>query len=64
MLVMDIDNFKVINDKYGYKTGDQVLTDLVSLIQKIQFGKAWLAARWGGEEFVIGFSLKIRYLIQ
>lgn len=54
MLVMDIDNFKVINDKYGHKTGDQVLTDLVSLIQKI-IRESDIMARWGGEEFVIVF---------
>lgn len=54
MLVMDIDNFKVINDQYGHKTGDLVLTNLVSLMHKM-IRESDIMARWGGEEFVIIF---------
>lgn len=54
MLVMDIDNFKVVNDQYGHKVGDQVLIRLVALVQKM-IRESDIMARWGGEEFVIVF---------
>lgn len=54
MLVLDIDNFKVVNDRYGHKVGDQVLIGLVTLVQNI-IRESDIMARWGGEEFVIVF---------
>ncbi len=50
-IIMDIDYFKKINDKYGHSTGDLVLIDLAKLITK-QFNDCFIS-RWGGEEFLI-----------
>jgi diguanylate cyclase (GGDEF)-like protein/PAS domain S-box-containing protein len=52
VLMIDIDNFKSINDNFGHQAGDQVLVELAQ-----RLGKAVRSAdpvvRWGGEEFVI-----------
>ncbi len=50
-LVLDIDHFKDINDRYGHETGDRVLEDVASIIQA-QLRTQDLIARWGGEEFL------------
>jgi len=54
MLIIDIDNFKQINDTYGHKQGDEVLQKLGIIIAKT-IRKTDLAFRYGGEEFVILF---------
>ncbi|MFA5576374.1 MAG: diguanylate cyclase [Tissierellaceae bacterium] len=55
ILMLDIDHFKMVNDSYGHKKGDQVLKELTGLISKnIRAGDVF--ARWGGEEFVILLS--------
>ncbi len=55
LLLLDIDNFKAINDQHGHSTGDDVLTRFSALLQaQIRGGDA--AGRWGGEEFVIALS--------
>jgi diguanylate cyclase (GGDEF)-like protein len=51
--MMDIDNFKKINDTYGHQVGDKVLCEMTSNINSaIRSGLDWLA-RYGGEEFVL-----------
>lgn len=52
LIVGDVDHFKMFNDKFGHKVGDQVLALVAGLIKKNVKGKD-LAARYGGEEFVI-----------
>ncbi|MGQ8365304.1 GGDEF domain-containing protein [Glaciecola sp. 1036] len=55
ILVIDVDFFKSINDKYGHDVGDRVLEELGVLIQqKTRAGD--LVTRWGGEEFVVIFE--------
>jgi diguanylate cyclase (GGDEF)-like protein len=49
-LVIDIDNFKSINDKYGHDVGDQVLIHLAGLLRALS-GTESCFARLGGEEF-------------
>ncbi|MFV0465264.1 MAG: GGDEF domain-containing protein [Lachnospiraceae bacterium] len=52
LVVMDIDNFKKVNDRYGHPAADLVLIRLASLLdEKMVWPNA--AARWGGEEFII-----------
>ncbi len=50
-LVMDIDNFKSINDRWGHAAGDKVLQEFVTRVQSV-LGRTVLFARLGGEEFV------------
>lgn len=52
VILIDLDNFKLINDKYGHPFGDQVLKNFSELIVS-QMGHRQLAARLGGEEFMI-----------
>ena len=53
--LLDVDNFKKINDRYGHLVGDEVLTTLTRTIQK-RIRKSDKLCRYGGEEFLIYFS--------
>jgi len=53
--MLDIDNFKKINDEFGHLIGDNVLTDIVRIIKTALFERDILC-RYGGEEFVILFT--------
>lgn len=51
VLMVDVDNFKSINDTYGHQQGDVVLTELSRLLrEKTRTTDVW--ARYGGEEFI------------
>ncbi len=52
IIILDIDNLKDINDKYGHKKGDEVLKIVAYLIRK-NIRKSDIASRFGGDEFVI-----------
>ena len=52
LILLDIDNFKVVNDTYGHVVGDGVLRILVSRIRHT-LRKNVVVARYGGEEFII-----------
>ncbi len=49
--MIDIDNFKSINDKYGHSAGDEVLIKVSEAIELTC--KDCIVSRWGGEEFLI-----------
>ena len=52
VLFIDIDDFKVFNDRHGHAVGDQVLVSLAQLIRSvIRAGDKVI--RYGGEEFVV-----------
>ncbi|SDM27124.1 diguanylate cyclase [Bacillus sp. OK048] len=51
-ILMDIDNFKEINDTFGHQVGDDVIIQVAKLIQKNIRGND-VGARWGGEELAI-----------
>lgn len=52
IIMLDIDNFKSINDTYGHDIGDKVITALANELFT-STRKSDIAARWGGEEFLI-----------
>lgn len=51
LLVMDVDHFKQINDRYGHKAGDKAL-QLIARVLRRNLRDADFLARYGGEEFV------------
>jgi diguanylate cyclase (GGDEF)-like protein len=51
-ILIDIDNFKQINDTYGHQVGDEVLIQVANLI-KMNIRETDIGARWGGEELAI-----------
>ncbi len=52
LLLIDIDNFKLVNDLFGHSAGDRLLVDLSEMIRAVLPTGA-LAARLGGDEVVI-----------
>jgi diguanylate cyclase (GGDEF)-like protein len=52
LLILDIDDFKHVNDTYGHLAGDDVLRQLGQILTRHRRGND-IAARYGGEEFVI-----------
>ncbi|WP_242655897.1 GGDEF domain-containing protein [Desulfofundulus australicus] len=54
VLMMDVDNFKTINDCYGHPVGDMVLKKVGELLRH-QVRKDDLVGRYGGDEFVLFF---------
>ena len=58
ILVLDIDNFKLINDRYGHAAGDKCLKEIGLLIKNI-YGKYGLCYRTGGDEFCVIVSKEL-----
>jgi diguanylate cyclase (GGDEF)-like protein len=52
VMILDIDNFKQVNDTYGHATGDEAIKLLAATIKSI-IRTADVAARFGGDEFVV-----------
>ena len=50
-LMIDIDHFKSINDRFGHEAGDQVIKSVASIVQRAVHDSG-LAFRYGGEEFL------------
>lgn len=53
VLMIDVDHFKRYNDAYGHLAGDDVLKQVARVIQEGSTRSTDLAARFGGEEFVV-----------
>ncbi|MGB9708307.1 MAG: GGDEF domain-containing protein [Candidatus Pacearchaeota archaeon] len=51
-IILDIDNFKSYNDKYGHLQGDMALKTVTKIVQKL-IRKEDFVARYGGEEFIM-----------
>jgi diguanylate cyclase (GGDEF)-like protein len=56
IILLDIDFFKKINDRYGHNAGDSVLISLAQVLQK-NIRSDNIVSRWGGEEFLITCSV-------
>ncbi|WP_438311511.1 sensor domain-containing diguanylate cyclase [Sporosarcina sp. FA9] len=52
LILLDIDDFKLVNDNYGHGIGDEVLKQISSYVLMEIEGKG-VAARWGGEELAL-----------
>lgn len=51
-ILIDVDNFKVINDKYGHQTGDEAIRNIGRILRNTA-SKNDFVARYGGDEFII-----------
>lgn len=49
--ILDLDDFKKVNDRFGHLAGDQVLKKLATILKSIETENVFVA-RWGGEEFI------------
>ncbi len=53
LVLVDVDHFKMFNDKYGHQAGDECLKSVAAQVAKIGQRPTDLVARYGGEEFVL-----------
>jgi diguanylate cyclase (GGDEF)-like protein len=53
VVMVDLDNFKDINDAYGHQSGDQALQGLGKVLNTVVLRKSDFVARYGGDEFTI-----------
>lgn len=52
MIMLDLDDFKSINDRYGHSFGDEVLKETAKVLSEC-FAPSHLLSRFGGDEFII-----------
>ncbi|MEL6795010.1 MAG: GGDEF domain-containing protein, partial [Pseudomonadota bacterium] len=55
VLIFDIDDFKLVNDRFGHQTGDETLRRFAAVLSQ-EVRAADLVARFGGDEFVVVMS--------
>jgi diguanylate cyclase (GGDEF)-like protein len=63
LALMDIDDFKEVNDVYGHPKGDEVLKTLSEII-KNQLNDQHIFIRYGGEEFLILYQTKEIFIVK
>ncbi|MCR4694663.1 MAG: GGDEF domain-containing protein [Pseudobutyrivibrio sp.] len=51
-VMLDVDNFKVINDNYGHEAGDKAIKELADILIK-EYDKDSVIGRYGGDEFCV-----------
>ena len=66
MLIVDVDNFKTLNDTNGHQVGDDCLIEIVKIIKQHLNRSTDILCRYGGDEFIVilpdtaeNYSLKI-----
>jgi len=62
-VIIDIDNFKHINDNHGHIVGDVVLNNFATLLAK-QFSDYGYVARYGGDEFIMLLNISSKELLE
>ena len=55
LLLIDIDHFKTINDRWGHQAGDEVATETARRLSAV-LRPSDVCGRWGGDEFIVLFS--------
>ncbi len=55
IILMDVDNFKDINESFGHHTGDEILVKIADHLEEMAEQKKCYAARYGGDEFLLMF---------
>ncbi len=58
--LVDIDNFKNVNDTYGHIVGDEVIAQTAQYLLEMT-GEKGIVARWGGDEFIMVFEDVVDY---
>lgn len=53
LVLIDMDNFSKVNNKYGHLTGDKIIVNFAEKIRKVFSRKTDVVARYGGDEFVV-----------
>ena len=53
LVMIDLDNFKQVNDNYGHAAGDAVLREVSECLERTFIRKGDLVARYGGDEFAV-----------
>ena len=53
LLFIDLDDFKLVNDRFGHQVGDEVLRRVVSIMNNVVYDIPRLVGRTGGDEFVV-----------
>ena len=56
VVLIDIDNFKKINDCFGHDVGDEILKDVSACLKEEADSAGIFPVRWGGEEFIIFYG--------
>lgn len=56
LMMIDIDHFKHLNDRYGHQIGDRCLVEFARELERVVSPYGGHVARWGGEEFVVLLS--------
>ncbi len=59
LIMIDLDNFKEINDNYGHLAGDRILKSIAEIV-KSEIRPVDVLSRWGGDEFVILLESSIK----
>lgn len=60
LFLIDLDNFKQINDRHGHEVGDQALTTVAARLRVVQ-QQGGLVARLGGDEFACAVRMPAKY---
>lgn len=55
LVLLDLDEFKIVNDSYGHRFGDKLLTEVSKLLEEVFDASAFIA-RMGGDEFAIALN--------
>ncbi|MBZ0111247.1 MAG: diguanylate cyclase [Thermoanaerobaculia bacterium] len=53
LMLLDLDHFKQVNDRWGHDIGDRVLLEVSGVLRRVAEANGAMCGRWGGEEFAL-----------